>query len=141
MYEPKEKIDLERAKKLEAEAKKIRKKAKEIEKHNQLIEDANFGITCKNILTKKDLENLETLLSKFSQYTKRKCEIKDLIKLGENYLTKMENAQTLQDQSREKVEIFPGGKNTTALTSPLKKENKKRAKELARVSFALSYAF
>ena len=28
MYEPKEKIDLERAKKLEAEAKKIRKKAK-----------------------------------------------------------------------------------------------------------------
>jgi len=37
------------------------------------------------------------------------------------------------------VEIFPGGKNTTALTSPPKKKNKKRAKELARVSFALSY--
>lgn len=97
MYEPKEKIDLERAKKLEAEAKKIRKKAKEVEKYNQLIEDANFGIACKNILTKKDLENLEILLNKFSQYTKRKCEIKDLIKLGETYLAKMENAQTPQD--------------------------------------------
>jgi hypothetical protein len=97
MYEPKEKIDLERAKKLEAEAKKIRKKAKEIEKYNQLIEDANFGIACKNILTEKDLENLETLLNKFNKFYKRKCEVKDLIKLGETYLTKMENAQTPQD--------------------------------------------
>ena len=44
MYEPKEQIDLERAKKLEAEAKKIRKKAKEVEKYNQLIEDTNFMI-------------------------------------------------------------------------------------------------
>lgn len=97
MYEPKEKINLERAKKLEAEAKKIRKKAKEVEKYNQLIEDANFGIACKNILTKKDLENLEILLNKFNKFYKRKCEVKDLIKLGETYLTKMENAQTSQD--------------------------------------------
>lgn len=97
MYEPKEQIDLERAKKLEAEAKKIRKKAKEIEKYNQLIEDANFGIACKNILTEKDLKNLETLLNKFNKFSKRKCEVKDLIKLGETYLTKMENAQTPQD--------------------------------------------
>lgn len=97
MYEPRKIVDLEKAKRLEVEAKKIRKKAKEVEKYNQLIEDANFGIACKNILTPKDLENLEILLNKFNKFSKRKCEVKDLIKLGETYLQKMENTQNPQD--------------------------------------------